>query len=252
MPLLKNAAGDALTTQDRLDIQAALPNTSPIVTIDGNSIPTLVAGAASQFLAPSRTLAQILALTPATYAGMVVRCTNVGRGGSHWYSDGTRWRAVGGVIDLVTTSLTSAGGASNFVLGEAAIPAGLWQAGDEIEMLPVAIKSGTSETATVATFTGTVSGTPGVNLNLGTAAMAAANNQLAPRYGWVRLSATSVGAATISGSIGVGASPAPASSTVSNLDSVAQFVQFVLSGMSSTVETVSMRSFRVRLHTCGA
>ena len=82
------------------------------------------------------TWAELFALNAASYnPGQIFYVTDVGVGGSYWYSTGVRWRAVNGALWLhnPTTPVAHSGAATTEKLGELTIPAGLLQAGDILE-----------------------------------------------------------------------------------------------------------------------
>ena len=95
-----------------------------------------MAGPWNDGVAPQLTWAQLKTLNPASYnPSQLFYVSDIGIGGSYWYSNGARWRAVNGACWLYnpTTPVAHSGAATTEKLGEFTIPAGLLQVGDILE-----------------------------------------------------------------------------------------------------------------------
>lgn len=205
-------------------------------------------GVTTRYLSATYTLAT--RPEAAVYPGMVARLSDVGIGGSFWYSDGVRWRALGRVFLPVTTN--DSVGNTNQVVGQALIPAGLIQAGDQIRTRWSALKSGTAQTATLGLYMGNTSGVVGAsNLYYNTSVLAAATIRGHAEWGFKRLTATTIKHLSITGSVGLGASTVDTTpDAVFDFDTTPQYLQLCCS-FAAGAETVNVREFDVEVLTTG-
>ena len=223
-------------------------------TVNGSpAVPATLAAALVQFAASVCTWATL----PSASASLqrTVFVTDVGVGGSHWYSDGSRWRPVGGRVTLKNAiSSSSNNTTTKTVLDYAVIPAGLWADGDLLEVDFVKERTGgTSDTDNTDVLIGTAATTVGSTLwdasNGLTNALATTTLVMRPaitRYR--RESATSVRPLAPAGNSGSGtATAANTVKTVPNLDQQATYLQITSKLTSGAGETAWLRGFTVAL-----
>ncbi|BBL74176.1 hypothetical protein [Methylomagnum ishizawai] len=95
---------------------------------------------------PSTTLAALLALPAAAYAGRMVRATDYGVGfGSLWFSDGSVWRLAGPtqVYNTTTDFVGTYAGAT--LVAQVVFPANSLRVGDVLGLVIRTLKSGTAD-----------------------------------------------------------------------------------------------------------
>ena len=106
-------------------------------------------------------------------SGYQVFLSGVGVGGSYWYSDGTRWRPVGGRLMLykLQAPVVGVATASDQLLADLRVPAGLLKNGDTLALTIGYGKTGTaSESATLK-----ITASPTQGNAAGTAVVTASN-----------------------------------------------------------------------------
>ncbi|SMF94607.1 hypothetical protein SAMN02949497_1928 [Methylomagnum ishizawai] len=94
----------------------------------------------------STTLAALLALPAAAYAGQIVRATDYGVGfGSLWFSDGSAWRLLGPtqVYNTTTDFVGTYAGAT--LVAQVVFPANSLRVGDALSLVIRTVKSGTAD-----------------------------------------------------------------------------------------------------------
>ena len=184
--------------------------------------------------------------------------TDVGIGGSVWYSDGTRWRAVGGRVTLrdlqsQVVGVAQAGGQN---LAECAIPAGLVRDGDIIRVSNAVGKSGTSDSVIRAIRVSASSGaTAGVALVGGSSFPGTTNRSAGEKVEFRRVSSTQLrpigNGSGVSPFAGNNATALQSPVTVVNMDSATFYIANTIT-MTSGTETPTQDTFVVELLTCGA
>lgn len=200
------------------------------------------------------TFASMLALSPATYQGRVVRVTDVNR--ALFESNGTRWKPVNGraVIGTLDTDWTGVTGTAEQIAYQRTIPAGLIRNGDALLITGGFGKSGTSETTTIQLRLGAAGTTADTSI-LTTSPLATTNITHGMYLEFRRQSATSIqrgmNGAT-QNPFGASASARGSATTLaSSLDSVNQTLTLTMT-QSSTAEVPSAWGFRVELISSGA
>lgn len=179
--------------------------------------------------------------------------SDVGVGGSYWYSDGSKWRPVGGRVTLKNTiSPIQNTGAAKIVLDYATLPAGLWVDGDMIAIDWNLEKTGaTSDTSAHDMALGTVAATPGTALAVATSALATTSLTLATSHLLRKESATSVRPETLGTATGIGASTnAGVVVTTANMDTQTTYLQLT-SDLTAGTDVINLRGFLVTL-ICGS
>lgn len=87
-------------------------------------------------------------------AGRMVRVTDVGHGGSVWYSDGVRWRSAAPVMTLFSLTFGESGlsvgpgTAETWIGAEIAVPAGVIRPGDIVRDISLVEYTGTLDAGT--------------------------------------------------------------------------------------------------------
>ena len=199
------------------------------------------------------TAATMLALSPSSYTGRTVRLTDVNR--AVYESTGTRWRPQSGraVIGSLDTDWTGVAGASEQIVWQRTLPAGLLRNGDTLFTTGGFGKSGASETCTVQLRIGAAGTTADTSI-IATAPLATTNVSYGMYLEFRRNTATSM-QRSLSGAtqnpLGATTSARGSATTLaSSLDSVNQFLTLTMT-QSSTVEVPSAWGFRVE-HIAGA
>lgn len=188
--------------------------------------------------------------SPVGEHGLHVYISDVGiGGGSVWYSDGLRWRAVGGKVTLlkrITATATSASGTEQIAEQTPIMPAGLIQTSDTIRTVLSVQKSGTG----VATTTSLRLGTAGTIADTAVWALAnpaAANRTFATVIELIRVDATTIrGSGLIAAGVYAQGGAFPADVTVANMDSSALYLTL---GFLNGTETTACKTLSVELLT---
>jgi hypothetical protein len=188
--------------------------------------------------------------------------TDVGVGGSEWYSDGVRWRAVGGQVILKNNGVggnsTSSQTLSKLLTYQ--MPLGILGAGDVIEMQATALKPLQNGTTTLSLFLGnqdtTQTGTIGTGCHLGVTSSGATIGYFSVNADIRFISDTGVDIGCAFTANKGGAAPLSGNTmfTVANgaLLQPATTVYVGLWGLvSSALDTLSVSNLRITLKTCG-
>ena len=176
--------------------------------------------------------------------------SDVGVGGSYWYSDGSKWRPVGGRVTLKNTIVDiTNNGAPKVVLDYATIPAGLWLDGDVIQVDWIKERTGgVADTDSTDFMLGTVAATLGTSLGLSTGALATTNITASGVIGARKESATKLRPITIPGAVGLGAATgANTVVTVANMDTQTTYLQITSDLTTAGGEVVHLRGYIVTL-----
>lgn len=203
----------------------------------------------------TKTWAQLGALSAASFPGLQVYVSDVGVGGSYWYSDGSKWRPVGGRVTIKNTiSPVTNNAAPKIILDYATLPAGLVADGDLLEVRYHKERTGgTADTDATDIMHGyeLVAGTC-VSTGMTTNALATTNISLTGQCLLRKESATSLRPLTIGGASGLGASTsAYAAVTVSNMDSGQTYLVITSDLTTAGGEVSVLRGFVVTL-ICGS
>lgn len=183
--------------------------------------------------------------------------SDVGQGGSIWYSDGTRWRPVNSECTLfaLTSDVVSSGASeqihSQFSLPFSANNGSPWQNGDIITFEHDHNKSSTVETSTNKLRCGTAGTVADTDTGMFFIGLATSARQGRTSQAIRRVSATSIINASLGGtgtSFGTSSGASPAAVTVANIDSNTIFLSATVS-MSVGVETDTLRTFIAKLIT---
>lgn len=218
----------------------------------GNSVVTLSS------LAPITTQPSSIALvttwtarpSAATYTARTLFVTDVGIGGSYWFSDGVKWRPVGGRVTVknLITSISNSG-APKIVMDFATLPAGLVSDGDVLEVFYTKQRlGGVADTDATDLMIGTVSGTLGTSTGLLNSGLAAANIEINVLARMRKESSTSLRPASLNGSLGLGiGTNAAVPATVPNMDTQTTFLQITSDLTTAGGEVAWLRAFTVTL-----
>jgi hypothetical protein len=175
--------------------------------------------------------------------------TDAGVGGTYYDYVGGRWRPSARFLTLYNpTTPTTLNSATNTVVDYCPILPGLIQDGDYVEFSFLAEKSGTSDTYTVDVCLGTSTTTVGASMDFVAGGLAGTARDLSPaRESFRRETATLVRRTSAGGTQGTGISTSGNSSyAVSSLDALT-YLQFVARRSTGTTETLTLRSFVVKL-----
>ena len=200
--------------------------------------------------------AELMALDPAKFGpDQVFYVSDLGVGGSFWYSSGTRWRAQGGAVWLanLASDVAHDGTVSQLKLAETSLPVKAWQNGDILETHVSRQASAGGSTASVVQRLGTAGSTADTNINnMSQPAGSNLNASWFKRH--KRLSATSIQMLDVTGAGGLGGSSTAnlLASTVANLDSNATKVGLYLAEGTGGVRICTLKNYALRLFTCGA
>lgn len=189
----------------------------------------------------------------ASNTGAQVFVSDVGQGGSYWYSDGTRWRAVGGsyVIKGITSPVTSDGTTTEAVIAQVALPPGLFRTGDYLRVFFAMTKSGTVDTNTCRWRLGTAGTTSDAALN---SVSQPATTVIALGTHWaLRAASNTTGTlASLPGASGFGTSTGSLSSVGSlNFSSNTNYLSLTADMTTGGIETVTLVDFTVIHYTNG-
>lgn len=187
---------------------------------------------------------------PANSNLQTIFISDVGVGGSFWYSNGVKWRPVNGSVtlkNLVTPVSNNA--APKVVLDSCLLQAGLWLDGDIIRFSYLKERTGgTSDTDATDVMIGSAAATVGVTTGLSTSALATTNIQLGLVGALRKESATTVRPVSIPGSGAFGASTAANTVvTVTNMDTGNSYLQITSDLTTAGGEIAWLRAFTVEL-----
>lgn len=186
-------------------------------------------------------------------AGQVAFISDAGARGSHWRYDtaNSRWRPLGGAVVLASlTSTTADHSATDTVVFQYQMPAGLWQQGDVLRFDLGAKKSGTTDTMAINLRVG-VAGTT-ADTSVGSLTFITASQRQAAAIVDTRLeAATSVQRLPVTagtfGYSGTGNSTAfPAAVGISSTVANALYVSVSIASSSST-DTVALVGSKLTL-----
>lgn len=190
---------------------------------------------------------------PSALTGQIF-ISDVGIGGSYWYSDGSKWRPVGGRVTLRNTIVdVTNNGAAKVVMDYATLPAGLVADGDVLMVSCSKERTGgATDTDTTDMCIGTVAVTPGTTVGLGTGVLATTQLQFAANWSIRKEASTIVRPTAMTGSTGVGGSAAAsATATVPDMNAQTTYLQITSDLTNAAGEVVHLRSFVVTL-VCGS
>lgn len=177
--------------------------------------------------------------------------SDVGVGGSYWFSDGSRWRPLGGrctLKNLVTEISNSAG--AKIVLDSVLLPgAGLFVDGDVIRTEYTKQRAGgTSDTDATDIMIGTAAATLGTSVGLTNSGLATTNIEIDVRAAFRKVSATSVRPLSLTGSLGFGiGAAASVAATVPNMDTQDTYLQITSDLTTAGGEVAWLRAWTVEL-----
>lgn len=178
--------------------------------------------------------------------------TDIGVGGSYWFSDGTRWRAINDSVVLHNnyTDVDSVANTTEQILDQFLFPAGFLQVGDIIRVTAKLDKSSTVDTCSRRIRLGTA-GTIADTLLTSVLQPQTTNRTFSDYREFIPVSATSVEQTTLPISAGYGTSTAiTADVTISNIANALYLSYSTL--MTTGAETMKLRNFVVELITAGA
>lgn len=177
------------------------------------------------------------------YVGRVIYISDVGQGGSFWTSNGAFWNAVGGeyILKSEASDIVSDGTTTETVLSQVAVPAGLLQVGDFVELDYLVEKSATTDVSTNRTRMG-VAGTIADVLVVSLAQPGAAN-RLLRQHIQIRInSSTSAQSVVTPGASTYGVSTTPTSSVGGTINfTVDNFISFCSSMTTGGIETLTIK-----------
>lgn len=179
-----------------------------------------------------------------------VYVSNVGVGGSFWYSDGTRWRPYGGSVTLknLITPISN-NGAPKIVMDSVALPAGLLGDGDLLRITYQKQRlGGTADTDATDIMLGTVAATLGTSTGLITSALATTTIEINVRAELRKDSATALRPLSLIGSVGFGAATAAGTAaTVPNMNTQQTFLQITSDLTTAGGEVAWLTGFNVEM-----
>lgn len=190
---------------------------------------------------------------PSALTGQIY-ISDIGIGGSYWYSDGSKWRPVGGRVTLRNAlTVISNSGAAKVVMDYATLPAGLFADGDLIHIHVVKDRTGgTADTETTDICIGTASTTVGTSVGLGTGVLATTQVQFTSNWSVKKQTPTTVMPTAMTGSTGVGGGTAVnVIATVPNMDEQTTYLQVTSDLTIAGGEVANLRAFVVTL-VCGS
>lgn len=178
--------------------------------------------------------------------------SDVGIGGSFWYSDGARWRPQGGRVTLKSLiTPISNNGAPKIVMDSCALPAGLLGDGDVLRVSYQKQRlGGTADTDATDIMLGTVAATLGTSTGLVTSSLATTTIQIDVRGELRKDSATSLRplSQTGTGAYGFGASiAAGVAITVPNMNTQQTFLQITSDLTTAGGEVAWLTEFTVEM-----
>lgn len=186
----------------------------------------------------------------ATGNGEIIFVSDVGVGGSFWFSDGSNWRPIGGRVTLHNLAASAGSNStSEAVRSQVLFPANLLKTGDVIRITLGTAKSGTADTMTFRLRFGTAGTTADTQL-AASASPATTNQTLGAVLEFSKASATAVSrrgnGSTVNAWIGVTTSARAADVTVTDMDANAMYLSLT-SSMGSGAETGTVYDFTVEL-----
>jgi hypothetical protein len=188
--------------------------------------------------------------TATSYGQRTLYVSDVGIGGSYWYSDGVQWRPVNGHVTIknLTVSVSNSA-APKIVMDYATIPAGLVTDGDILRISYLKERTGgVADTDATDIMLGAVALTLGTTTGLATSALAAANIQLCVAGALRKESATTLRPVNIPGGVGWGAATvANAVATVPNMNTQTTYLQITSDLTTAGGETAWLRAYTVEL-----
>ena len=205
---------------------------------------------------PSVTWAELRALNPASYnPSQIFHVTDVGVGGSYWYSNGVRWRPVNGACWLynlpadVAHPGTSGTSSTATRMADFLIPAGLIQDGDMIEVHASIDASAVGDTATNYFRLGTSRTAADASLGSYAQPSGASNLLGSTNKRYRRKSATTLRILDAVGATGLGISSTTAlqAFTVPDMDTTAQYLGFYTHETTGGVRVCTLRNLAVEL-----
>lgn len=198
------------------------------------------------------TWAELYALNAASYNhDQLFYVSDVGVGGSYWYSNGMRWRAVNGACWLynLPADVAHDGTISQLKLAEVSLPAGLIQQGDMLETHTSVDASGTGTNATIYHRLGTTGTTADASLGTFGQPAGASNVQGGMNKRWRRQTSTSMRLLDQSGASGLGGSGTAllVNTTVVDLDANATKLGIYLAESIGGLRICTLRNWAVEL-----
>ena len=175
---------------------------------------------------------------------------DVGIGGSYWYSDGSKWRPVGGRVVLKNTIVdVTHSTVVKTVMDYATLLAGLVQDGDIISVMVLKERTGgTSDTESTDLMVGSAPTAPGTTVGLGTGVLATSTIQFSTTWSARKESPTTIRPMSVTGSVGAGGnSSANAVATVPNMDTQTTYLQITSVLALGAGEVAHLRGFTVTL-----
>jgi hypothetical protein len=247
--------GDVLNDQDQMKLDSFLKKNEFPSPVSGAGVDgSLTVAGVTFYPTADMTAAAMLALSPSTYQGRVVRVTDLNK--ALFESNGTRWKPVNGraVIATLDTDWTGVTGTAEQIAFQKLIQGGIIKNGDALLFSGGFGKSGTAETTTIQIRVGSTGTTADTSI-LTTAPLATTNVTHGMYLEFRRQSATSLqrgmNGATQNPFGASSAARGSATTLASSLDSVAQYITLTMT-QSSTAETPSAWGFRVELITSAA
>jgi hypothetical protein len=180
-------------------------------------------------------------------AGASIYVTDIGAGGggSYWYSDGVRWRAVGGKVSLMkSTTATSVSFSADAQVAEQSpiIRAGAIQANDTLRVILSIQKSAGAATTVTSLHLGSA-GTKDDAVIWQASQPAGASRSMTTAIEIMRVSATTVRTSGLNtAAVYAQGTTLPADVTVSSMDSTALYLTLSFQNASETTacKTISM------------
>lgn len=176
--------------------------------------------------------------------------SDVGVGGSFWYSDGARWRPYQGrcMLKNLTTPISN-NGAPKVVMDYVALPAGLLGDGDLLRVTYQKQRlGGTADTDATDLMIGTVAATLGTSTGAITSALAATVVEIDVRAELRKESATSIRPISLIGSNGFGGGTAAGvAATVPNMNNQSTYLQITSDLTTAAGEVAWLTAFTVEL-----
>jgi hypothetical protein len=187
---------------------------------------------------------------PSSYlTGQPVFISDVGTKGSHWFYDGTRWKALTGTAHLASLdSASTAANNSETIVFQYLIPANVLQVGDVLRFWGGMVKSGSTDTGSIRIRVGTA-GTTADSLIISVTNMSAATRQFSPVFD-LRVNSATVLDQVSNSTAGYGGAvttAAVATAAISNISNALYYTVSLFS--SSTNDTVQLEGAQLQLIT---